>query len=169
MQRNIIFLLVLLFLASSLAAETVMVSLHTGEQPSRTPTSYLIALEEGIMEVFFQEGHIVFNSVPDSGSMPKGEVEGELYSVAGGGGAGFLITAELQVKTPSPEEREKSDEENRPLPVSARFQLARVLPRRLIETGIIEFDRQEKSEQLTPRDMCFQLGNEIAYRAIQKW
>jgi hypothetical protein len=141
-------------------AETVMLFTREAEGANYfelVGIDFAAAVEDGIMEVFFDEGHIIFNY----GLPGKRGVETPFPSepvpvrAAKSGGATFLIEIELS-NPPEPGIA--------PLVVTYRY--SDVIRERLISSGVVRLEEIDDGSITDARELCAAIGRAIAFAAL---
>jgi len=137
----------------SLSAETVMVTVHR----NMTQWEILSAVEGGAMEVLFDAGYIVFNSLGGNSSGIFPSIED--FKAAREGGASLLLALEVEASPPSPSEPL--------LPLSVRYELFLVADRQVLVRGIIEKGEIPRSEGEQWEQYADRWGREAAERTVK--
>ena len=158
MNRKIfITILELLLFLSCLGAETVMIyssdSWYTPER--RQGEEYILyALEDGMMEVLFDAGHIIYNDyAPPLTETDYGNRNRISYRIARSGGAEWLVEMTVLYQ--------ESGEEIHSLPLKVLFRLTNILSDQVLDTG--EFWASDFDSDLggSDRDICRMMGEAI--------
>ena len=145
---------------AALSAETVMVyvSSQTGHD------DYLLsAVEAGVMDVFFDSGHIVFNAgtyerISDSDIQRRYWIR----NTARQGGATLAIEIEVDLQ---PHDNRGADSSERLFADTAGFRLIQIEPAELLKSGAITAQRRPSRAD---RDKAaFELGIKIARAALE--
>lgn len=157
------FLIIGLLLVLSLApAVAGTFFLYIEENFNGSPGFYLSGIRGGIIDAFFESGHIIFDNALDPGGkqlITTGGL-GEIFGTALKGGAEYLIA--VSVVSTGETLADRSEQ------ITARcgYRLYRVATGELLETGSLEFDNAGREKQL-PRDaLAFELGRETAASLI---
>lgn len=162
-RRFLLFVVGLALIASSVPAETVLVAVYqsgTGEMKDQS-RFFLSAVEDGVMDVMFDEGHIVFNL--GSFSVVGGSAVQARYDVretARDGGATYAIQVTMDVN-----ELEDDTVE----PVSLDYRFVNVDSDQIFAQGRIDLTRESDGRTRSWGDVCFLAGQEIARSALSSW
>ncbi|HUX49603.1 MAG TPA: hypothetical protein VMW73_02340 [Spirochaetia bacterium] len=172
-MKSVVLLTMLLLSASTatVLADTVMVSVDAtpaGTIATASDNSAALAkaadtlreaLEQGIMEQFFNAGHIIFNGPPAPTT--------DIHSVslrqqsARVGGASRLILVELAYRS--------EPALKKTLPVSASYTLWRLDTRQIVESGTVTADSLAHATKIDENQLCLLMGQTIATVLLNKW
>ncbi|MFW5844193.1 MAG: hypothetical protein ACOCW6_09720 [Spirochaetota bacterium] len=163
-RRFLLFALGLMLIASSVPAETVLVAVYqsgTGELKDQS-RFFLSAVEDGVMDVMFDEGHIVFNLGSFSVVGPSAvQARYDIRETARDGGAAYAVEVTMDVN-----ELEDGTIE----PVSLDYRFVNVDTDRILDQGRIEeLTRDVDGRTRSWGDVCFLTGQEIARSALSSW
>lgn len=119
-----------------------------------------MAIEDGIMEVFFDTGHIIFNSGIDSEEPPDPPFKSERIAVrlAKAGGALYLLEVELFAA-------DAADS----MPSFATFIFTDLQLSEVISKGRIVTEELIPDSLTDPGEVCVLLGRDLAQNALQEW
>ncbi|MFP4617900.1 MAG: hypothetical protein ACLFMZ_03560 [Spirochaetaceae bacterium] len=161
-KKTMTFIFSLLFISSLLpaGAETVMIytDKEKGEGDVEMSRGYL---EDGVMETFFDAGHIVFNAYPEmaeDATQPDGFSEKFSVRAAKAGGASLLL--EIFIKF-------DANEENK-LPYSASYSLYELKTGELLAHGEEDLPDKDDEKELGKEERLHRLGSAVASRVLEK-
>jgi len=142
------------------AADTVMVYTEDsgGVGAVKESRGYL---EDGIMESFFEAGHIVFNAFPETAEdleEPEGFSERVSVRLAKSGGANLLLEIGMSF----------SEDEEELLPVSARYRFYELGSGSLLAEGKVVLEEMGDREELGKEEILRRLGEAVAAGALAK-
>ncbi len=141
------------------AAETVMIfsdkSLGLGDEQSA-----IRYVEDGIMEVFFDAGHIIFNGTYQM--ISEGEEDqlfndSPVYRVAKSGGASYVLNIQL---------RFTEDEEDL-LPVSASYTFIDLATEQSLASGLVPLEKGKDWKEREPHELVQSLGRRLGIEALK--
>lgn len=162
-RRLLLFAFGMTLLASSVSAETVLVAVYqagTGEMKDQS-RFLLSAVEDGVMDVMFEEGHIVFNlgsfSVVGASAV---QARYDVRETARDGGATYAMQVTMDVN-----ELEDATVE----PVSLDYRFVNVDSDRILAQGRIDLTRDVDGRTRSWGDACFLAGQQIARSALSSW
>lgn len=163
MKHLIFAFLLCMICGGSISSETVMLYLANSEDSIfiREETVPLaMAIEDGIMEVFFDTGHIIFNSGIDSEEPPDPPFKSERIAVrlAKAGGALYLLEVELFAA-------DAADS----MPSFATFIFTDLQLSEVISKGRIVTEELIPDSLTDPGEVCVLLGRDLAQNALQEW
>ncbi len=144
-------------------SETVLVAVYqsgTGEMKDQS-RFYLSAVEDGVMDVFFDGGHIVFNV--GSFSVVGGSAVQARYDVremAKDGGASFAVHVTMDVI---------ETEDGMIEPVRVEYRFVNVSTDQILTQGRMELDNSGEGRRVPWEDACFSAGQDIARAALAGW
>jgi hypothetical protein len=158
-------LALLLFIAAGATAETVMISVQDDtdieDEDYRSVSRYhLSAVEDGVMEAFFDAGHIVFNF--GEYERPAGETMQRRYDIrkaAKGGGASMVVQLSLVF--------ERVDEETLK-PVGIDYELWDVASGEALAGGRRSAPFGFSEENNKPGNRSAELGRRVARELLSK-
>ena len=155
--------LTLVAFVPGLHAETVLLHLgnaHGSAYLTEDSIDFAAAVEDGVMEVFFDQGHIIFNAGLDIGRPVDPPFSAERYAVriAKSGGASYLLEVGLT----------QPDEENA-LPHTAVFIFTDLVSERVLTRGELNVAAISREDSTSTRDVCIFLGRKIADSALANW
>lgn len=142
------------------AAETVMIysdkSLGLGDEQSA-----IRYIEDGIMEVFFDAGHIIFNGTYQMISESEEEEnlfnDSPVYRIAKSGGATYVLNIQL---------RFTEDEEDL-LPVSASYTFIDLTTERNLASGLLPLEKGNEWKEKEPHELVQSLGRRLGIEALK--
>jgi hypothetical protein len=162
------FILIAAFLcgaSSCIFSDTVMIFLRDmtdNERSAKVSAPYFMALEDGIMDQFFEAEHIIFDSGLQYAGPEGPYAERKSLRMAREGGAEILI--EIDMSYP-PGPRDPSI-----LPIDARFAVSDVASGKILHEATTAFSSIISAESGSKRsieDFCFLWGRAIALEALQ--
>lgn len=164
---KVLFLLLCLTVWRDLDAGTVMV--YSGEQENISYERFFevaVLIEEGIMETYFDMGHIVFNAiqVEDEEYYPDGAPEPVSFFTARTGGAEYLVEVLIQVG---------ADDMNI-VPDEVVVRLFHLYTDEKIIDQIIDIDRMDYLDGAEDDQICRMIGSAVAsltvnYVGTESW
>ncbi|MGC9311905.1 MAG: hypothetical protein ACP5IA_04360 [Sediminispirochaetaceae bacterium] len=142
------------------AAETVMIysdkSLGFGDEQNA-----IRYIEDGIMEVFFDAGHIIFNGTYQMISRAEEEEnlfnDSPVYRIAKSGGASYVLNIRL---------RFTEDEEDL-LPVSASYTFIDLTTERNLASGLVPIEKGKDWKEKEPHELVQSLGRRLGIEALK--
>ena len=142
------------------SAETVMVYIRATEDSDfyyQSGIEYARAIEGGIMDVFFDAGHIVFNfGIPPTVSIdPPFASERPAVRAAKAGGASHLFEVELA--------RPVVD---RLVPIRIAYVYSDIIAKRVLAEGTIQYQEIEDSDLHDLLELCKSFGQNVALSAL---
>ena len=151
------------FIISPSYAETIMLHLADAAGSKfhiENSIELATAVEDGVMELFFNEGHIMFNMGLSAEDPPEPPFKAErpAIRIAKTGGAGFLLEVALS-----------SSDMAATLPSSALFQFTDIMSNLVISQGEVVVASIDLQRSTGERDICIFLGREIAMRVLSNW
>jgi len=172
-MKSVLLLAILLLSATTATAlaDTVMVSVDiepAGTIDTATDDATTIAkaadtlraaLEQGIMDQFFNAGHIIFNG-PSAASTDIHSISLRQQS-ARLGGASRLILVELDYRA--------DPALKKTLPISARYSLWRLDSRQLVESGTVNADSLVHATKIDENQLSLLMGQTIATVLLNRW
>lgn len=143
-----------------LSSETVLLysTFPEGKGDVVHSTGYL---EDGIMDVFFQAGHIIFNGGYSEES--ESDEANQLYSEAASlrmakrGGASLLLEIQLRF----------SDEREESIPVAAKYSFTEVSSERQLSEGEVLIKEVEDASSLDSEELIAKMGRLLGERALK--
>jgi len=165
-KRSVLILVFLCLEATWARSETVMLyvrDMTTDEDSAEASISFFMALEDGVMDQFFESGHIIFDS-----GLQYVTVEEERFPertavrMAKSGGARVLLEIDMTYP-PGPRDHTV-------LPLAARFTVSDILSGDSLHQGTISFSSIVESEKGNPKsdeELCTIWGKTIAGEALR--
>lgn len=163
----ILCLLLALYAAGVGSAETVFLYIGNqieDEEAFKTCLPSAYTLEDGVMNEFFDNGHIIFNAgVKKEHSFTKPPFDSTRLPVrmAKRGGARFLLEVNVSYKM-------KSEDET-PTLTSAGYILTNVYSEDILGQGKIELGDVRKNPEKSPEEGWYSMGQFIARHALNMW
>ena len=163
MKRSFLCLILLVVLLAPASTDTVMLfsEVPTGKGNKQDSVIYV---EDGIMEVFFGAGHIIFNggfqeynqeAEDDAAEQTFGDVPS--FRIAKSGGASYILQVRLQFT---------SDEEDT-LPEKAKYSFFELSSeKKLADGGVLLSDAGDR-EELEDMEIIRRMGREVGSQALQ--
>ena len=149
-----------MLVASFLPAETVLVAVYqsgTGEMKDQG-RFLLSAVEDGVMDVMFDSGHIVFNLGSFSVIGPSAvQARYDIRETARDGGATYAVQVTMDVR---------DLEDNTVEPVSLEYRFVNVDTDRILAEARMSLSRDVGGRKVSWGDVCFRAGQEIARSAL---
>ena len=152
--------LLMLIILSPAAAETVMLY---SDRPSGIgdETSAIHYIEDGIMEIFFDAGHIIFNGTY---GMMEGDESGDspfddnpVYRIAKSGGASYVLSVRLSF----------TEDMEELLPVSAAYEFIELLTERHLSSGTVLLERSDGWKEKEPYELVQNMGRKLGREALE--
>ncbi len=143
----------------SAGANTVMVYTKPVEGEGAVKEARGI-LEDGIMAVFFDAGHIVFNAFPpetEENEEPPDLPEDISFRIAKSGGASLLLEVDMYF----------SEDEEEKLPESVRYRYFDLFSGDLLDEGSILLSDVDEPEEPGGKTRLRILGEELALRVLR--
>lgn len=146
--------------------ETVMLYIGDGDLDEETFESYLPlarAVEEGVMNEFFDSGHIIFNNgISADARFPEPPFDAERLPVrmAKSGGARYLLEVKLTYT---------GAETDNPDITSAAYRFTNVLDGRLLMSETVDEAIPPLGEFDEPERRWYGFGREIAEGSLSTW
>jgi len=144
-----------------LSADTVMLYLDRskGQGDEKNSIGYI---EDGIMEAFFDAGHIIFNSSYHSlgeSEEPEEDPFGDyyVYRVAKSGGASYVLSVRLSFD---------EDIENQ-WPISAAYDFVRLETEQSLSSGVVLMERTGGWKEKEPFELVQSLGKRLGMEALK--
>ncbi len=177
MRKMIVSFVLLLSLAAVVGAETVMVYVgNTAESEDIFNLCLPIssALEDGVMNEFFDEGHIIFNAgirfKPETAMeqefpRPPFDADRLPIRIAKAGGASYLLEIQIHYIL------HKGEEEAYELPedFSADYVFSHITSSRVLQTGDMEYSAMNTGGDGKIEEYSYALGQAIAKEALSIW
>ena len=118
------------------------------------------AVEDGVMDVFFENGHIIFNAglMNEKPAEPPFKAERLSVRIAKAGGATFLLEVGLG----------SAGAENL-LPSRADYLFLDLISSKIISEGTIPITAIRDEDSTDMREKCILLGKRVAEIAIGQW
>lgn len=142
----------------SLGADTVMV--YTDEVNGKGAVEMSRGfLEDGIMEAFFESGHIIFNAnanMKEKTKEPDGFAERFSVRLAKSGGASLLLEIQMFFN------QNKDD----PLPKTVSYSFYEIVSEKLLAEGDVKLKDVEDKEELESKEIVRRLGESLAADAL---
>ncbi len=165
MRRTIaLFLLLIIGICGTVAAETVMVAVDNEKSavPDEGIFFYRSALEAGVMDVFFEEGHVIFNGIlPEREKMSEMQRRYDSIKLAEEGGAAFVFLASLQY--------EVAKEGSVFQPKAVIFTFYSLSGEKTLYDGKITLEDISIPEKAGPAEICFLLGKTAGTQTLHYW
>ena len=160
--RRLLPALLALCAVSIASADTVMVHIRVTEESVfyyHAGIEYARAIEDGIMDVFFDAGHIVFNFgiPPVMPSDPPFDSERPAIRAAKAGGASHLIEIEL--------DRPVVD---RLIPMRIDYVYTDIIAKQILAEGSIRYQDIENNELHDQIELCKSFGQNVAWSALNE-
>jgi len=156
----------MLFLCLSLAAlpaDTVMLfsEVPTG---SGNKQDSVIYVEDGIMEVFFGAGHIIFNGgfqeyddqEPEDGAQET-FADTPSFRVAKSGGASYILQVQLKF----------TEDEEELLPQKALYSFFELNSEKMLADGVVLLSEAGDREELEDKELIRRMGRQVGSQALQ--
>lgn len=151
--------------------ETVLLYVGNGPQTEKEfeisrPVSS--ALEDGVMNEFFDRGHIIFNAgikMEDEFPEPPYQADRLPMRVAKAGGASYLLEVVIYYSFAEGEDKEIDLSPA----FSAEYTFSQVSSSRIIYSGGMSTDAVDITEELDPEMYSYVLGQMIAREALSLW
>ena len=161
MRKPALCMIFLSVFGMSIGAETVMLF---SEKPAGVGNAHssIGYVEDGIMDVFFSAGHIIFNG----GYQQLDEKDAESQStfadavsfrMAKTGGADYVLQVQLQFT---------ADEQNT-LPVKALYQFYRLESEEKLADGEVQMTEAGDKEELEDKELIRRMGVQLGTQALQ--
>ena len=156
------FLFICVVLASA-PADTVMLfsEAPTGNGNKQDSVIYV---EDGIMEVFFGAGHIIFNGGFQEYDDQEKKDEAQLtfddtpsFREAKSGGAGYMLEVQLQF----------SEDEEDLLPQKALYSFYELNSEKKVANGVILLSEAGDREELEDKELIRRMGRQVGSKALQ--
>jgi len=156
MKKIVLFLVILLSFLIQAGAQTVMISVRRTPVVSRVlEEEYTAHMEDGIMDLLFDSGFIVFNT--DFGILDGSPLGDDVTITANAGGADFLLQVDLTYL-----QLEKGIR-----PEQAEFSYRNLVSSRTMVKGRIRLDDLPSGEKNSVLDSCYYIGKRIAGLVLQ--
>ncbi len=157
------------FLAGGAAfADTVMLytQMRASADSQNKNVERYVAIEDGVMALFFDSGHIIFDTgLPQSaksGAPSANPSETWAAETAKTGGASYLLEVELSFPdAPSPSV----------VPTGIHYKFLHLSSGRTIAEGSLvpQVPPKNAADRKTPYDLCYALGQEVARDVLRDW
>lgn len=163
MKRSVLWVLFLVVLLGSASADTVMLfsEVPTGEGNKQDSVIYV---EDGIMEVFFGAGHIIFNGgfqeYDHGGENDEAEqtfADVPAFRIAKSGGASYILRVQLQFTV--------NEEET--LPEKAHYSFFELNSEKKLAGGVVLLSESGNREELEDKELIRRMGKEVGSQALQ--
>ncbi len=164
MKKTLSTLAAIVFVFCAARASAVTVYLYLEESCNGERGLYLTAAREGVFDVLFGAGHIVFDDASDKGlgtRIASADLDAPL-SVARRGGADYLMTVAIESKVEKTSAGPKATEK---IDSRCAFALFEAGTGRLIARGEYALSNRGKEKDLDRNKLGFALGREIGKRA----
>jgi hypothetical protein len=119
-------------------------------------------MEDGIMDAFFDAGHIIFNTHADEESSgDTGEAvfgDDKVFRIARAGGARFLLEIVMEF----------SRDEEEPLPRAVEYRLYRIEQETLLAEGRVYLRNAGDKEELSDEELLQNMGRSLARGALSR-
>lgn len=160
MKNRVIILLACIMTAALLEAETVLIFTRNSHNPEiEAVVMQQSALEDGVMEAFFDAGHIVFNAgVVETNEKLEIPSERLSFRMAKQGGAYYLLEIDVEYR-----EVDDSVEAE-----SAAYRFYEVMSGDLLTEGNLTVDDVDRRPDTPVETVCSTMGASIASGALSK-
>jgi hypothetical protein len=137
-----------------------------GEKDGRAPAEsvffYRSALEAGVMDVFFEEGHVIFNGIlPEREESSEMQRRYDTVKLAEEGGASYIFLASLQYEV----ETEGAVFH----PKAVVFTFFALSGEKSLYDGKIAVEDITIPEKAGPAEICFLLGKTAGTQTLHSW
>ncbi len=123
------------------------------DDPKRAPSVTIV--EDGVMSLFFDNGHIIFNAGYTDRMYSPFDAEPLAYRLAKNGGANLLLEVALSYA--------QADEGVYATPITARYRLVEIPSEKILTEALLETaSLREGGIQPSGEELCFMLGQSIA-------
>ena len=159
MKRRVLPLIVLLAVSTViLPAETILVFTRNSLDGERTEVARLqAAIEDGVMETFFDTGHIVFNAGFVTANEPLAVPSERLsFRMAKSGGALYLLEIDLDYR----------EIEEQVALQRAEYRFYQVISGQMLLEGNIDMSEVSADADTAQRERCTLMGESIAGGAL---
>jgi hypothetical protein len=149
-----------LLLAAPLLASTIMIFTqdHRLDSGERAGEDYIVyAIEDGLMEVLFDNGHILFNEYDDPGA-GEGDFDRPALRLARSGGADFLL--EVEIEYPPAASRPHR------LPEIIKYSFSSLTAPGVIAQGVLYSRDYLDNPRQNQQEICVRLGRDVAGRIL---
>ena len=164
MKRTVLTIGILIFLTGALFPDTMMVAVFYEQEngpAAETKNTLAFALEGGVMDHLFEQGHIVFNAGQRENNSINSRSNSDntipLY-LAKSGGAGFLLNIYLDYL-------DIGNEKPKWEVSSARYSLMNVYTNEILAEGKIKM-RNPYEEEKSAERQSFELGKRLAQEVL---
>jgi len=155
-----VYSLLLINVLMPVCAETVMIysdrSLGLGDEKSA-----IRYIEDGVMEVFFDAGHIIFNGtyemISEGGEEEKLFNDSPVYRIAKSGGASYVLNIQLRF----------TEDENDLLPVSASYKFIDLETERNLASGLVPLEKGKDWKEKEPHELVQSLGRRLGLEVLK--
>ena len=171
MRKMTLSLLFLVLVAAAAVSETVMLYVGNGvenEEQFEASLPISMALEDGVMNEFFNNGHIIFNAgIKLEQDFPETPVKVERLPLrmAKAGGARYLLEVNINYAF----ERGEDEEIGVKNTFSADYIFSQVSSSRILQRGGITTASVSGIEDPEPEKYSYALGQMIAREALSIW
>jgi len=167
MRKIIIVFLLVLGIIGSVSAETVLLYVHNTLETEEffdlcLPVS--MAVEDGVMNEFFDNGHIIFNAgikMEHQFPEPPGAPDRLPLRIAKAGGASYLLEVEINYQPLNDEEPPES--------FFTDYVFSHVVSSRVLYSGEMNSSAVRGIEEENPEQFGYVLGKMIAQDALSVW
>ncbi|MFW6361100.1 MAG: hypothetical protein ACOC2R_05040 [Spirochaetota bacterium] len=162
--QSVFFMLFFCLSLAALPADTVMLfsEVPTG---SGNKQDSVIYVEDGIMEVFFSAGHIIFNG----GFLEYDDQESEdaaketfgdtpSFREAKSGGAGYILQVQLKF----------TEDEEEILPQKALYSFFELNSEKKLADGVVLLSEAGDREELEDKELIRRMGRQVGSQALQE-
>ncbi|MCF7913764.1 MAG: hypothetical protein K9L66_01210 [Spirochaetaceae bacterium] len=161
MKKTVLSLLFLGILLSSAYAETVMLF---SEEPTGigNERDSIIYIEDGIMDVFFSAGHIIFNGgyqqfEPESAAAQSTFGDTPSFRIAKSGGADYMLQVQLEFT--------QDDQDS--LPVKALYSFYHLNSEEKLAGGEVLLTEAGEREEMEEEVLIRRMGRHVGTRAME--
>lgn len=162
MKKSLIFFILILLTAGFCFGETVMVYIDWNNTSVEAPGNIeqvMSDIEEGIMDSFFEKGHIVTSAgAQELESELPFPIENTPVTIARKGGAGLLLAIRFECNT--------KNETGEVLPYIANYILTDIRSESIIYKGSFNPYKIKDFNKINQHEFFFKVGQEIANEAI---
>jgi hypothetical protein len=167
-MKRILAILVLSVTPALLFAETVMVYVSSKkeivkDESKKAKQELVFSLEGGVMDEFFENGHIIFNAGKEDRSVGEFTLDKDSFPLymAKSGGASYLLNVSVrywQTEEKEPEWRV----------ASAEYKFVKVETAEVLRDGTVEalYQREKNEEELSAEENSFNVGRAVAQDAL---
>ncbi len=158
MKKKLLYGLFLLFSGFLLYGETIFIY-TVSEGTEATLKNSVPYLEDGVMEVLFDAGHIVFNASSTTPVIKKGlssYKEPADFLTAKSGGASFLLEIAMHYSVADKKE----------IPEYADYRLYNVISGKLLKDGKIHIGKEGKNKKKSGEEKLTDMGRNMAHDVL---